>query len=223
MRRIFAENPNWSLVLVPSLSNICLQSIVKNFEVNPVFRELTPSQRLWVQETLSPSLPLSVTASLIPDGVYWKRCCERRWDLCDVSRYGHSWRRMFFERHLENLIELFIPDTTEPKTVLDVLPLCKKYVKRLNISQLLPPIKEPRGEEEDETDLAIGDEHDELYARHFDFGLVLEKLINLEELHVVYRVKECGMNFERKMFQMTKRDCESLGKAVKSSKTLKLL
>lgn len=132
---------------------------------------------------------------------------------------------MFFERHLENLIELFIPNTTEPKTVLDVLPLCKNYVKRLNISQLLPPIKEPqwkKDEKEYETDLVIGKEQDDLFARHFNFGLVLKKLTELEELHLVYRVKQCGLNFEWKMFQVTKRDCESLGKAVKSSVSLKV-
>lgn len=32
MRRIIAEDPNWSLIIVPSLSNLCLQSIMKNFE-----------------------------------------------------------------------------------------------------------------------------------------------------------------------------------------------
>lgn len=190
-----------------------------------IFEQLTPSQQDFVQERLSLSLPLRVTANLIPDGVYWKRCCEHKWDLCDVSGYGHSWRRMFFERHLENLIELFIPNVTEPKTILDVLSICKNYVKRLNISQLLPPIKEPqeeRTEEENEIDLALVDEHDVPCVHHFDFGLVLEELANLEELHLVYRVKECGMNFEWNMFEMTKRDCESLAKALKSSKTLKV-
>uniref|UniRef100_A0A3Q3B646 T-complex-associated-testis-expressed 1 n=1 Tax=Kryptolebias marmoratus TaxID=37003 RepID=A0A3Q3B646_KRYMA len=223
MRRIIAENPNWSLVVVPSLSSMCLQSIVNNFE--GLLSQLTPGQRDFIQEGLSPTLPLRVTANLIPDGVYWKRCCERRWDLCDVSRYGHSWRRMFFERHLENLIELFIPEVTEPKAVLDVLPFCKSYVRRLNVSQLLPPIKEPQGEkdgEENDLDLAIDSEHDEACAHHFDFGLVLRELTHLEELALVYRVKECGMNFEWKMFEMTKRDCESLAKALKSSRTLKL-
>lgn len=32
MRRIIAEDPHWSLAIVPSLSNLCLQSIVRNFE-----------------------------------------------------------------------------------------------------------------------------------------------------------------------------------------------
>ncbi|XP_047430522.1 dynein regulatory complex subunit 5 [Mugil cephalus] len=228
MRRIIAEDPNWSLDIVPSLSNLCLQCLVNKFEEKPIFEELTPTQKDYIQERLSTSLPLHVTANLVSDGVYWKRCCQQRWDLCDVSHYDHSWKRMFFERHLENIIELFIPDVTESSTVVKMVPLCKKYVKRLDISQLLPPIKEPQrggGEDEDEeegSDLVIDDEYDIPRVDHFDFGILLDKLTNLEELHLVYRVKQCGMNFEWEMFEMTDRDCESLGKALKSCKTLKL-
>ncbi|XP_056219527.1 dynein regulatory complex subunit 5 isoform X2 [Seriola aureovittata] len=223
MRRIIAEDLDWSLVIVPCLSNLCLQSIVRNFEEKPIFEELRPIHRDFIQEKLSVSLPLRVTAKLISDGVYWKRCCEQRWDLCDVSHYGHSWKRMFFERHMESIIELFIPDVTEPKKVLEIVPLCKDYVKRLDISQLLPPIKEPQNEEEEYgSELASNTDYDEP-LNHFNFSILLDKLTRLEELHLVYRVKQCGMNFEWKMFEMTDRDCESLSKALKSCKTLKLL
>ncbi|XP_058469135.1 dynein regulatory complex subunit 5-like isoform X2 [Solea solea] len=220
-RTIIAEDPHWTLALVPRLSNLCLQSIASNFEENPIFEPLTPSQRHFIQERLSPSLPLHVTANLISDGVYWKRCCERRWDLCDVSLYGHSWKRMFFERCMENMIELFIPDVTETKTILDMVPHCRNYVKRLDICQLLTPVKEPQREEEEE--LASEHEYEGPSVDHFDFGILLDKLTSLEELHLVYRVKQCGMNFEWKMFEMTDRDCESLAKALMSCKTLKLL
>ncbi|XP_042246986.1 dynein regulatory complex subunit 5 [Thunnus maccoyii] len=224
MRRIIAEDSDWFLAIVPFLSNLCLQSIVRNFEEKPIFEELTPSQKDFVQERLSPSLPLRVTANLISDGVYWKRCCKQRWDPCDVSHYGHSWKRMFFEKDLENIIELFIPDVTDPKTVVAMVPLCKNYVKRLDISQLLPPIKEPQKEEDEYgSELASNNDYDGPSMDHFDFSILLDKLTSLEELHVVYRVKQCGMNFEWKMFEMTDRDCESFAKALKSCKTLKLL
>ncbi|XP_039982013.1 dynein regulatory complex subunit 5 isoform X2 [Xiphias gladius] len=223
-RRIVAEDPDWSLAVVPCLSNLCLRSILRNFEENPIFEELTPTQKDFIQERLSPSQPLRVTANLISDGVYWKRCCEQEWDLCDVSNYGHSWKRMFFERRMESIIELFIPDVTEPKTVLEMVPHCRNYVKRLDISQLLPSIKEPQKEKEEYgSEWASDTEYDGPSMDHFDFGILLDKLTSLEELHLVYRVKQCGMNFEWKMFEMTDRDCESLAKALKSCKTLKLL
>ncbi|CAJ1077087.1 dynein regulatory complex subunit 5 [Xyrichtys novacula] len=225
MRRIVAEDLDWTLVIVPCLSKLCLQSFIRNFEEKPIFEELSPTQRDFVQEGLSTSLPLNLTANLISDGVFWKRCCEERWDLCDVSHYGHSWKRMFFERHMENIIELFIPYSTEEKTVLEMVPLCKNYVKRLNISQLLPPIREPEGEEEDELglDSPYQNENEGQSMDHFNFKILLSKLTNLEELHLVYKVNQCGMNFEWQMFEMTDKDCKSLASALKSCKTLKIL
>ncbi|KAG7222746.1 hypothetical protein INR49_026356 [Caranx melampygus] len=211
-RRIFAEDPDWSLDVVPSLSDQCLRTILKNFQERPIFQELNFTQRDFIQERLSLSLPLHMTANIISDGVYWKRCCEQRWDLCDVWHYGHSWKRMFFERHMENAIELFIPNVTDPKTILQMVPFCTAYIKRLEISQLLPPITEPHKEEE-EYGLELAS----------DSAILLDQLTNLEELHLVYRVKKCGMNFEWKMFEMTDRDCETLAKALKSCKTLKIL
>ncbi|XP_029705054.1 dynein regulatory complex subunit 5 [Takifugu rubripes] len=233
-RRIFAEDPDWCLDTVPCLSNICLETIVANYQEKPVYDQLMPVHKDFVHERLSTSLPLHITANLISDGAYWRRCCEQRWDFCDVSCYGHSWKRMFFERHMAHVIEFFVPGVTEPATVLNIVPLCNNYIKRLNISQLLPPIKNPqkevvkvkREEEEGEEmylDLESEPDHDGPYLDHFDFNIVLHKLPNLEELHLVYQVKNCGMNFEWSLFEITDRDCESLGKALKSCLTLKTL
>jgi len=196
---------------------------------------------------LPPSLPLHVTANLIEDQGYWSRCCLQRWAPCDVSHYGGSWKRMFFERHLENLLMLFVPDTTPPQTILELVPLCRDYVRRLDVTQLLPPIKEPRvpgpragpgaglarqeqqgeeeeeGEEEDEgEDVSDVDSDAGPSMDHFDFGLLLDRLSHLEELRLVYGVRGCGMNFEWNLFEFTLRDCESLGRALKSCQTLKV-
>lgn len=124
---------------------------------------------------------------------------------------------------MENIIDHFIPDVTELRTVLDIIPYCKSYVKRLNISQLLPPIREPQKEEEEYgSELASYSDFDTSSMDHFNFGILLDKLTSLEELHLVYRVKQCGMNFEWTMFEMTDKDCESLAKALKSCKKLKV-
>ncbi|XP_061560946.1 dynein regulatory complex subunit 5 isoform X1 [Phycodurus eques] len=223
LRRIIAENPNWSLALVPFLSTLCLECIVRNFEETPIYEELTPSQRDFVQERLSPSLPLPVTANLVDDGVYWRRCCEQRWDICDVSHYGHSWKRMFFERHLENMIEHFIPETTPLKTVADEIPLCEAYVKRLDISQMLPPIKEAKAGIGDNVDWLSETDSDAAHMEHYDFRNLLSMLRCLEEFHLTYWVKQCGMNFEWKMFEMAERDCETLSMALECCKTLKVV
>ncbi|KAG9344666.1 hypothetical protein JZ751_010352 [Albula glossodonta] len=224
MRRIIAEDPEWSLATVPSLTNLCLIHIVKNFEYNPILHQLLPAHKAYVQARLSTSLPLHVTANLITDEGYWRRCCEQRWPLNDISAYGDSWKRMFFERHLEHLIELFIPDVTNPESVLEAVPLCQGFVRRLDIAQLLPPIRQPQATEDDQgSDTASDAGYEGPSIDHFDFSILLHQLVNLEELHVVYRVKGCGMNFEWNLFEFTIRDCHSLAKALKSCKTLKVV
>lgn len=104
-----------------------------------------------------------------------------------------------------------------------MVPYCKNYVKRLDISQLLPPVRESQIEKEDYiSDLASENEYEPPSMDHFNFSILLDKLTSLEELHLVYRVKQCGMNFEWTMFEMTDRDCETLAKALKSCTTLKV-
>nr|XP_015802969.2 dynein regulatory complex subunit 5 [Nothobranchius furzeri]XP_054604023.1 dynein regulatory complex subunit 5 [Nothobranchius furzeri] len=222
-RRIIAEDTDWLVQVTDPLrlSHKCLQCIVENFEVaadEQIFTKITPFQKCYILERLSVSLPFHVTSKLVPDGVYWEKCCKHRWYACDVTDYDNSWKQMYIERHLGSVIELFIPGVTEPKTVLEIIPFCDNFVKKLSVSQLLPPLKEPQVEVNVE-ELSL----DEPCMDHFDFGLVLDKLTNLEELHVVYRIKQCGLNFERKMQEMTDGDCISLANAVKSSKTLKVL
>ncbi|XP_056621176.1 dynein regulatory complex subunit 5 isoform X2 [Triplophysa dalaica] len=223
MRSVIAEDSEWTLAEVPLLTTLCLQHIVKNFEEKPILDELTGGHKSYVFERLSPSLPLTVSANLISDESYWRRRVEARWGPADVTAYGDSWKRMFFERHLEGVVELFIPDVTDIRTVLELVPLCRNYVTRLKVSQLLPPIKDPsRFDEDDASDCASDVGSDGPSMDHFDFGILLDKLVNLEELHVTYGVKGCGMNFEWNLFEFTFRDCECLAKALKSCKSLKV-
>uniref|UniRef100_A0A3Q2XUC6 Uncharacterized protein n=1 Tax=Hippocampus comes TaxID=109280 RepID=A0A3Q2XUC6_HIPCM len=128
---------------------------------------------------------------------------------------------MFFERHLENIIEHFIPETTPLRIVSEEIPLCEAYVRRLDISQMLPPIKEAKIGKGDAVDWLSETDSDAAHMEHFDFRTLLNQLSCLEELHLTYWVKQCGMNFEWKMFEMAERDCETLAMALESCKTLK--
>lgn len=64
-----------------------------------IIDRLLPKHKAKVLERISEKLPLQVTANLIQDDGYWKRCCKSRWDICDVKQYGNNWKRMFFERY----------------------------------------------------------------------------------------------------------------------------
>ena len=117
---------------------------------NPVLDRLPPEDQRKVLARLPTGLPLTVTANLISDEGYWKRCCTERWPVCDISNHGGSWKRMFLERHLENILKCFVPNTTDPDRVLELIPLCRDYVRKLEVDQFLPPVKEDEQEETDD-------------------------------------------------------------------------
>ncbi|XP_008539039.1 dynein regulatory complex subunit 5 isoform X3 [Equus przewalskii] len=223
MRRIIAEDAEWSLAIVPLLRELCIQHIVKNFQNNPILKQLLPEHQQKVLNHLSPDLPLAVTANLINDESYWRRCCMQRWPVCYVAKHGGSWKRMFFERHLENLLKHFIPNTTDPAVILDLLPLCRKYVRRIQVDQFLPPVQLPpppwSGEQ---SDSGSEGEMEEPAMDHYQLGDLVAGLSHLEELDLVYGVKDCGMNFEWNLFLFTYRDCHSLAATIKACHTLKI-
>ncbi|KFV87393.1 T-complex-associated testis-expressed protein 1, partial [Struthio camelus australis] len=222
-QRIIAEDPEWSLVIVPQLTELCLQHIIRNFENNPIMDCLLPEHQRKVLDKLSTGLPLTVTANLIRDEDYWKRCCTQRWQVCDVSNYGDSWKRMFFERHLENILKCFIPNITDPNQVLELIPLCKEYVRKLEVDQFLPPVKLDQKEEEDDfSDSGSDFELSEASMHHYDLGVLITALPHLEELILTYGVKDCGMNFEWNLFNFTHQDCYNLAVALKKCHNLKI-
>ncbi|XP_042750938.1 dynein regulatory complex subunit 5 [Lagopus leucura] len=222
MHRI-VEDPEWCLITVPPLTELCLQHIVQNFTNNPVLDRLPPEDQRKVLARLPTGLPLTVTANLVSDEGYWKRCCTDRWQVCDVSNHGGSWKRMFFERHLENILKCFVPNTTDPDQVLELIPLCRDYVQKLEVDQFLPPVQEDQKEETDDlsdsgSDLGFG----EVCIHHYDLGALVPALPLLEELNLTYGVKDCGMNFEWNLFKFTYQDCCNLAAAVKMCHNLKI-
>jgi len=224
MRRIIAEDPEWSLATVPLLNELVVKHIVDNFENNSkVLKDLLSKHQIKVLEKISTDLPLKVTALLVEDEGFWQRCCKARWEICDVSAYGNSWKRMYFEKNLQQIIELFVPETTDPAQLEETLSLSANFIKKIEIRQLLPPVREaPKGPDFDDVSDAGSDAGDEPECDHFNFAPVLKMLPNLQELHLTYGVRDCGMNFEWSLFQFTARDCLQLSQCVAACKTLKV-
>lgn len=186
---------------------------------------MTTKHRAKVLDQIPTKLPIKITAKLVDDDGYWKKCCNARWDVCDVSQHGGRWKRMYFERNLQEIIEKFVPESTNPTELNETLELSSNYIRRLIITQLLPPIKSlPRNQNvdvsnEDESD-AGGDEPQ---IDHFDFGTVLPHLPFLEDFHVVFGIRDCGMNFDWSLFQFTNRDCLLISKCIANCRTLRTL
>lgn len=141
MRRIIAEDPDWNLMTVPLLSELCTKTIVKNFQTHPRHDELPPKYRKKVLQQIPTTIPLQITSNLVSQEDYWERCCKAKWRVNDVSKYGNSWKRMFFERELKTIIENFVPNRTDPTKLNEILRLGAPYIKKLDVHQLLPPVE----------------------------------------------------------------------------------
>lgn len=76
MRRVIAEDPEWSLITVPLLSELCTRAIVNHFQVYPRHDELPLKYQKKVLEQIPTTLPLEITSNLISDEQYWERCCK---------------------------------------------------------------------------------------------------------------------------------------------------
>ncbi|KAK7873474.1 hypothetical protein R5R35_011821 [Gryllus longicercus] len=91
-RTVRAENFGWDTaegegaVVPPSLVYWCVLTIAQNFEKNPILDELPPCNRDQLLEILSTELPLELTVLKVPDGIYWQRCCEEKWDSVSETR-----------------------------------------------------------------------------------------------------------------------------------------
>ena len=119
--------------------------------VQPLFLELYPTYQEKVLTQLPTTTPLAITAPLIEDESYWKRCCKQRWDVCNVSEHKHCWKTMYFERHTQEMIEKFVPGQSNLGELEDLLRLSSQFVKCLRINQLLPPLQDkPSTLEEEE-------------------------------------------------------------------------
>ncbi|XP_075250689.1 dynein regulatory complex subunit 5-like isoform X2 [Convolutriloba macropyga] len=230
MRRIIAEDPEWTLATVPLLSELTMENIITNFPQNPILKDVakkTPplpaKYQTQILGKLSTEVPIEITANLIEAEEYWKRCCDDKWPVCDISKYGNSYKRLYFERQLQEMIEAFIPGTTDLSVLKNYLTLVGRFIVRVDVRQLLPPIREPSKDDGDLSDTGsdAGDviENDS----HFDFNDILQLLPNMEEFSVVYGVDGCLLNFEWNLFLFTSTDCLNLSKFVQKCTHLKKL
>lgn len=200
-----------------------------HFKDQPVLEELPEKFKSKLLAQLDTRMPLALTAPLVSDDSYWRRCAEATpgWAPCNIKEHDGSWKKLFFERTVQDLIEEFRPEQEDelmdgPGGLAEVLAIAAPYVTRLDINQLRPPDNSkpeepgiiPAGEDDDTGEGGDGGdddggERDDTGASsaesndHLDLTEVVRKLPNLKELRVAYCVRNCGMNFKWTMFGMT--------------------
>lgn len=123
VRRIIADDLEWSLRIVPALTDLALNSLVQSFDTTPKYDELLDKHRDQLLKTLPTNVPLKVTAPLIEDENYWQKCCKEKWPICDIKQYDNSWKRFYFEKNIEEIIENFVPGETDLKQLFEYVDL----------------------------------------------------------------------------------------------------
>ncbi len=174
MRRIIAEDPDWNLMTVPLLSELCSRVIVQNFQTHPRHDELPTKWRKKVLKEIPITLPLNITAKLVDSEEYWSRCCKAKFKVNDVSKYGGSWKRMYFERELKWLIENFVPNKSDMTKLNEIIELGAPYIVKLDIQQLLPPV------EFDKKEFNLDQVNAKISAYVSDFKLILVGVVNIK-------------------------------------------
>ncbi|XP_054261162.1 dynein regulatory complex subunit 5-like [Macrosteles quadrilineatus] len=219
-RRLRAENWTWDDTIPTSLAEECIRFFVNNFDEHKRVTSMLGEDDLMIfLETLSTELPLEIVIPLIPDGVYWQRRCLNTWaTMNDVTRYDGSWKRMFTERYIRDMIETEEPGYTDWVEMGNTLKLCCPFVNRLEISQLQPP----RVLQAAPVDPDLCSTED-FIPQHLDLCPVLTILENLHELDLQFGVKGIGMKFTFKCFRIHPKDIEKLANGLKLSGNLQIL
>ncbi|KAL7751420.1 hypothetical protein RI367_003280 [Sorochytrium milnesiophthora] len=208
-RRIIAEDPEWNLSVVESLTEICLRVVVDNFERNANLSKLPDKHRLWVLSQVSIDLPIKIAATLIHDDVYWQRRANAHFKNNDTRNHGGSWRQLYFEKLVQSEIEKHVPSPEADLRLRELLKLTHKCVQQLQLQELQCANTVDRKPIDPNPD-------------HIDIDMVVGALPRLTQLSCAYRLKEIGMNFEWHLFGMTEHDCQSLARALRRGQLQKL-
>ncbi|PSN49122.1 T-complex-associated testis-expressed protein 1 [Blattella germanica] len=163
-------------------------------------RTLKSEDTEW-DKNIPPTLITLCVQSLVSnfqDGIYWKRSSEDRWE----------------SEYIEKL-ELEQYNTQE---IADLLNLCSPYIRRLNIRQLqaakLPESVEWQSDEDDTPE--------EPSLEHINLEPFIKGLENLEELHIMFGVRDCGMDFAWSLFKFSIIDCRNIGLGIVSANCIKV-
>jgi hypothetical protein len=119
---------------VPPLSLLCLDAVTKNFRLYPSMDGMDAKFVSAITATLPLDLDVLIAGPHVHDEHYWRRVCleGKRWENCQIAQHGMSWKQLFFERHVAQVLETFGATVSLPKAYEDDFlrpPLDSKHPK----------------------------------------------------------------------------------------------
>lgn len=162
------------------------------------------------------SFMVFILDSFFEDEIYWQRRYVDKYRLVMRKRANFlSWKSLFLERHMQDLVEQAQPQYADEENMEDMTTLLSPYVHTLEITQLQawkPPLTWSK------------EDYPEVYPiDHINFEPILKRLGNIEELDIIYGVRDVKEDFEFRQFKLSKIDCRNLGRGVLLLKMIKVL
>lgn len=133
----------------------------------------------------------------LKDENYWRKCCvkAKKWENCDVYEHGLSWKQLYAENLIQEMIENFKEEDSVDDLVKKI-SACQDYIFSLRIKQL---------------------------PSHLNMEYIIKSLPNLYSLELEYNVLNVQMNYERSLFGMKISDATHLASSFPITSCLTVL
>jgi len=172
--------------LVPRLDDLVVKALADNYHVYPALDRIPAEYVDNVVALLDPQqIQFKVAAKYITAEKFWRRLCEERWKVCDLKEHGLSWKRLYCERHVQELLENYQPseDGENYVRLVEELEAAFPFVHTIRVHQLLS---------------------------HLELSHLLHKVPNLTTLELKYSARRMGMEYDKARFGMMLTDAISL-------------
>jgi len=186
---------------VPRLDDICVAFIGANFNEYPIL-DCIPAQ--YVENVVNlidlSKLLINRASKHVECSKLWERMSCERWENCRVELHGSSWKRLYLEKHIKELVESYYPSIPD---------------SNINLNRLLKSIK-------CSSPFIHSIKLDQLPS-HLDLSQILPLFNNLSSLDITYKVLNVGMNYNAEDFGMNLNDALNISKYLHSTKSLSTL
>ena len=83
---------------IPPLTALALRVVAANFTSRPTFAGIPKKFEEKFTSLLPTNHLLEITAPLIENESFWKRCALEKYENCQIAEHGLSWKQLFFEK-----------------------------------------------------------------------------------------------------------------------------
>jgi hypothetical protein len=178
---------------IPPLTALSLRIVAANFTSRPTFAGIPKKFQEKYTELLPTNLALEITAPLIENESYWKRCALEKYENCPIAEHGLSWKQLFFEKVVEQDLENFDAANMDIDVLKRMVQLSKDYVHKLKVRQ---------------------------FGSQADLSFLFDNLPHLSALSMTYGARNVGMDYERSLFGMKLTDAASLARELRKNESL---